>query len=66
MSLLDDLKNTVFGNFKDQAANAAEDMVTKVTDMIPGELDDKLAADVVQSVEENLGIDTSDNKEAAN
>ena len=65
MGLLDNLKDDMFSNLKEQAAQAAEDAVSKVTDAIPGELDDKLAADVVQSVEEQLGIDAGADEAAA-
>lgn len=65
MGLLDDLKNSIFGNVAEQAAQAAEDAVAKVTDAIPGELDDTIAQDVVQAVEENLGIDAGNDQAAA-
>lgn len=56
MSLFDDLKTTLFGGIQKQVADQVEQVVQQVTEKIPGELDDKIAEDVVQSVEENLGI----------
>lgn len=58
MGLLDNLKGDVLQNVKASAAQAAQDAVDKVTKAIPGELDDQVAGDVLQSVEKNLGIET--------
>jgi len=57
MGLLDDLKNTALKGVEEQVVKQAEAAAKSVTDRIPGELDDKIVADVETSIEKNLGLD---------